>query len=124
HDNNCDGTEVYVAISDSNDQGFCIETTARVASSWAEAKTNCLSLGKRLPREFEWIITCSKRHELGINSFNNSWEWISNYHLESQPDSYHLVASMPFSGECATESLFIPLSASDSGHNLSYRCAK
>lgn len=132
HSDNCDASETYVAFEGINDedgfpitdQGFCIETTPRVAQSWLQAKTACENAGKRLPREFEWIMACSRRLDLGVSLIGQNWEWISNYKLDAAVDSYHLTASMPFDGECATESLFIPQSASNSGYNLSYRCAK
>lgn len=76
HADNCDSSEVYVAIG-GGILGYCIEKDQRASAFWENAKETCASVGKRLPEPAEWIFAC-KSAPSGLVNMTNGWEWSSN----------------------------------------------
>ena len=76
HSDNCDSSEVFVAVADSN-LGFCIEKNERSAAVWVAAKKACADDGKRLPEPSEWQQAC-KVNPSGITNMTDDWEFASN----------------------------------------------
>ncbi len=132
HADNCGAGEVYVALEGLNDEnddpitdmGFCLEQNLRVAATWTQAKTACEGDGKRLPREFEWIIACQRKASLGLNGHSTNWEWLANYKLDAGSDAYLMVASAPWSDRCTTQVVHFPNVSVNPANNLTFRCAK
>ncbi len=132
HADTCGGGEVYVALEDIyddtdtliTDMGFCIETSARTADSWEDAKAACVSDGKRLPRVFEWHLACERRATLSV-SISADKEWVSNFSLATADGNYYGTISMPYSDGCADENYwYLPGGSTNPRNSLKFRCVK
>ena len=131
HTNNCAGGEVYVpfqGIFDDNDDpitdmGFCIETQKRTSATYDSAASTCSSLGKRLVRDFEWILACERASTLGITDMGSTFEFLGNAKVE-HGTSYSFLTGNQVAGICSTTVQNAVVGATNIKARLEFRCAK
>lgn len=87
HENYCDtSTELFLEVGASG-RGFCIESSARSAALWINAKEDCLDEKKRLPELAEWYYACRNLTGFSAASGTSNAEWASNYDRISRNDN-------------------------------------
>lgn len=78
HRDFCDSsTEVFVAIGETANRGFCIEKSERTATTWVEARQDCSEDGKRLPEVAEFQYACN--NATGLSDMTDDREFASNF---------------------------------------------
>lgn len=77
HEDYCDSTEVFIAVSGTGTRGFCIEKDERNAAEFEVARDDCASDKKRLPEPGEWKFACM--NYVGLNNMTDDSEWMGNH---------------------------------------------
>ena len=60
------------------DTGWIIERDQRTASTWEDARMECLLNGMRLPEVFEFLYTCKRDTTFGLSDMTDDYEWAAN----------------------------------------------
>lgn len=106
------------------------ERSAGVATSWANARTECLTDGMRLPEPYEWVYSCEIAGVQAIADMIDDWEWASNTvgmirrSYDSSPDFASLDIPMLGAGSC-TFGAHGTLARNDGAESAgSFRCVR
>lgn len=126
HDNFCSASEAFVVVTP-NGEGFCIEKDERSATTWEEARNNCVAEFKRLPEPGEFKFACTRAGSLGLNNMTGNWEWSSNFatqQLMSTTLQGTMVAMWGALG-CTSAALgHVGTHTTPGNNSLNYRCVR
>src|SRR5262249_34727809 len=123
----CDSsTEVFVSISGSASQGYCIEKAERTAATWEAARDTCAANKKRLPEPGEYKFACA--NAAGLSDMTDDFEWVSNFPITISEYSatFGIVVPKLGLGTCYRASYDYVGWSSGSGAqgSLPYRCVR
>jgi hypothetical protein len=130
HPNNCDATEVFVAVASAPDGvslGLCVEKNQREGTaSWIAARHTCLAAKKRLPEPGEFSYACA--NAAGLNDMTNDWEWATSFSFNVVPDAVNVregvAATAMGSGSCTKAGTGWVANTDDTPSTFAYRCVR
>ena len=109
------------------DRGFIIEKNRRGHTyEWYLALETCLKMGMRLPRPYEWILTCKNQEKWLVSGMSvyNKWEWASNIAFPITSYGSRFAGVVAFGSENCDHAVYYPVGHED-GYNreIAFRCA-
>lgn len=106
------------------DLGWIIERDDRTATTWEDARVECLVQGMRLPEPFEYIYSCDNSGSFGLNDMADAWKWASNTALPGVGGSSYVGVSVIGNGSCRHGSVSSVARSDGAFETLEFRCLR